>query len=145
MRHILRLYGQQIRQALAGCETPRQRIEAIIGASFASEHFSRQTISAWTSFYVQAQTSEPARRLLRIYQRRLHANLLHDLRPLVGERADQVAHSIAALIDGVYIRYALGQDNPNGQSASELVSGYLDLVLSAPVPSTDTTQSGNLR
>ena len=36
-----------------------------------------------------------ARRLLNVYRRRLHSNLTHDLRPLVGSRAGEVAERIA--------------------------------------------------
>ena len=60
------------------------------------------------TFYVQAQTNPQALRLLRIYQNRLRSNLTHALRPLCDDPRD-VAGTLAALIDGLYIRAALAE------------------------------------
>ncbi len=129
MRHILGQYGGQVRAELAGAKTPRARLEAIIHASFAADNFHPEVISAWLNFYVQAQTSDQARRLLRVYQRRLHSNLVHGLRPLIGGRAQPVAQGIAAMIDGFYIRHALHEVRPDGPAAMAMVTEYLDLQL----------------
>ncbi len=130
MRHILGIYGAQVRGALAVAKGPRARLEAIIRASFEAGNFRSEVISAWMNFYVQAQTSEGAKRLLHVYQARLHSNLLHGLRPLVGARAPMLADNIAALIDGLYIRHALRGADPDGKAASERVLDYLDAMLS---------------
>jgi TetR/AcrR family transcriptional repressor of bet genes len=130
MRHILRGYGQQVRTELQHTKTPRTRIQAIIRASFAPDNFRAETISAWMNFYVMAQNSVETRRLLTVYQRRLNSNLLHNLRPLVGDKATEIATNIAALIDGLYIRMALNDGMPDGQTASKSVLDQLDLMLS---------------
>ena len=109
MRHTLALYAAEVRAALAGARGPRARLEAVIGAGFASSNFQPQVIAAWLNFYVLAQTSPEAHHLLTIYQRRLHSNLVHDLRPLVGDRAAEVAERIAGLIDGLYLRQGLAR------------------------------------
>jgi TetR/AcrR family transcriptional repressor of bet genes len=106
MRHILSEYSAEVRAALAGAETPRQRLNAIIEANFARSCFSGPVVNAWMTFYAQAQQSEAAARLLKVYQRRLHSNLVHALRPLTSDH-QKVAETTAALIDGVYIRAAL--------------------------------------
>jgi len=131
MRHILSVYGAQVRAALAGAQNPRQRLEAIIRASFEAGNFRPEVISAWLNFYVQAQSVDGARKLLRVYQGRLHSNLVHDLRPLVGARSDLVADTIAAMIDGFYIRHALRGVTPDGRQASRQVLACLDLMLEA--------------
>ena len=95
------------RAALAAAEGPKGRVQAIVRASFATSSFRREVIGAWLNFYVLAQTLPEARRLLGVYQCRLQSNLVHSLRPLVGLRAEAVARSLGALIDGVYIREAL--------------------------------------
>ncbi len=130
MRHILGIYGAQVRGALAVAKGPRARLEAIIRASFEAGNFRSEVISAWMNFYVQAQTSTGAKRLLHVYQARLRSNLMHDLRPLVGARAPMLADNIAALIDGLYIRHALRGADPDGKAASERVLDYLDTMLS---------------
>lgn len=107
MRHVLALFGAEVRGALAGATNPRERVEGIVRACFAPGSFRREVVSAWLNFYVLAQTEAEARRLLGIYHRRLNANLIHDLRPLVGPRAATVAEALGALIDGLYLRAAL--------------------------------------
>ncbi|MBS0572558.1 MAG: transcriptional regulator BetI [Proteobacteria bacterium] len=131
MRHILTLYGAEVRGALAMAGTPQERLRGIVRASFSAVNFRREVISAWLNFYVLAQTLPEAKRLLRIYQRRLHTNLCHDLRKIVGARADDVARGLGAVIDGVYIREALKQSSPDGDGAVSMALTYLSLELEA--------------
>jgi len=108
MRSILTLYGAEVRGALATAHDPRARLRAIVAGSFAPGSFRREVISAWLNFYVLAQTNPQAHRLLRVYQRRLRSNLRHELRQLVGSRAEVVARVRAALAEGAPDRsYAL--------------------------------------
>lgn len=133
MRHTLTVYAAGVRGALAMAKGPEQRLEAIVRASFASSNFRREVVAAWLNFYVLAQASDDARRLLAVYQGRLRSNLTHDLRPLVGARASDVADRIAALIDGVYLRQTLGlkhgQGQPDEAAAVATVMGCLTLEL----------------
>lgn len=130
MRHILKIYGEEVRHHLRRASGPRARIEAIVRASFASSNFRPEVIAAWLTFYITAQTSPEAVRLLTIYKRRLRSNLLHGLRPLVGVEAERAAEGIGALIDGLYIRHGLGA--ADGAAATALVLDHLDRVLAAP-------------
>ncbi|MBP1806257.1 choline-binding transcriptional repressor BetI [Rubellimicrobium aerolatum] len=125
MRHVLTVFGAEVRGALATADSPRARVEAIVRASFSAGSFRREVIAAWLNFYVLAQTMPEARRLLSLYRRRLRSNLVHDLRPLVGERAGRVAEGLGALIDGVYLRQALAGTSPDRAAAAEMVLGYL--------------------
>ena len=129
MRAILSIYGAEVRGALAAAEGHRGRLRALVRASFAPGSFRREAIGAWLNFYVLAQTAPEARRRLAVYQRRLHSNLMHDLRPLLGQRAPGVARGLGALIDGVYIRAALLPGPADGRSAAALVLDYLDREL----------------
>lgn len=126
MRHILSLYGAEVRGALAvaGAE-PQARLQAILRASFSPGNFRRETVGAWLNFYVLSQTVPEARRLLAVYQRRLRSNLLVGLRPLVGTRAETVATGLGALIDGVYLREALKPGPPDSVSAVATVMDFV--------------------
>jgi len=126
MRHTLAAYGAEVRAALSRAHTPRDRVEAIVRAGFSEANFQRETIAAWLNFYVLAQTGEAAQRLWTIYQRRLRSNLVHALRPLLGDLATEAAERIAALIDGVYLRQGLRQAQPDREAAVRLVLGWLD-------------------
>jgi len=106
MRHILAEYGAEVRAELHKTDNVADRARAIIRASFAPSCFAPATVSAWMTFYVQAQTNPGALRLLRIYQARIRSNLTHALRPLCDEPVAAAA-TLAALIDGLYIRAAL--------------------------------------
>jgi TetR/AcrR family transcriptional repressor of bet genes len=124
MRHILSVYGAEVRSALgaAGAD-PAARLSAVIRASFTEASFRREAVAAWLNFYVLALTLPEARRLLAVYQRRLRSNLLHCLRPQVGARAGEVAERLAALIDGVYLREALSGRAPDRAAAVAMVEG----------------------
>ena len=130
MRHILTEFGQLVRAGIAKSDRPIVRLNAIIDASLSREQFAEEIVAAWLVFYVQAQRSAEASRLLRVYARRLHSNLVHDLKALVpGQRAHDIAEGMASMIDGIYIRHALQGVAPSRLEARELVRDYLRLTL----------------
>lgn len=125
MRHVLTLYGAEVRGALVQAQGSRDRLRAILRASFSAGNFRRETVGAWLNFYVLAQSVPEARRLLAVYQRRLRSNLLHDLRPLSGARAGAIADAAGALIDGLYLREALKGGPPDGAAAVAMIDAFL--------------------
>jgi TetR/AcrR family transcriptional repressor of bet genes len=130
MRHILTELNSDVRKALAASGTLRERLSAVIAVNFSKTQFQPEIIAAWLAFYVEAQKSEPLRRLLRVYARRLHSNLMSGLTGLLPRpEAERVAEGIAALIDGLYIRRALKDGTPNAASAIALVEDYLETKL----------------
>ncbi|KQZ12924.1 MULTISPECIES: choline-responsive transcriptional repressor BetI [unclassified Mesorhizobium] len=130
MRQLLADLGTDLGKALAKASTPRRRISAVIAVNFNAAQFREETVHAWLAFYVEAQNSLMLRRLLRVYARRLHSNLMSGLMPLVGRpEATRMAEAIAALIDGLYIRRALRDGLPNPASAAALVEDYVDAKL----------------
>jgi len=129
MRAILSDYGASVRARLATARTPRARLDAIVAASFADENFAPEVVAAWLVFYVQAQRRPAFRRLLRVYHARLRANLRAGLRPLAGARAEAVADSLGALIDGLYLRAALSDRPATGAEAAAVVRAHLDAAL----------------
>ncbi len=129
MRHVMTVFGAEVRGGLAQAQGPRARIEAVVRASFSTGNFRREVVAAWLNFYVLAQTMPQARRLLSVYRRRLQSNLTSDLRPLTGARAPAIAQAMAALIDGVYLHQALLRGTPDRAAATALVLNHLDLEL----------------
>ena len=129
MRHILSLYSAEVRGALSMAKSPRDRIEAIIRASFTPAQFRPEMVSAWLNFYVQAQRSDAARRLLHIYQRRLRSNLHHAFRQLASAHAQTLTRGTAAMIDGLYIRQALGEGGIAPETAIDVLLHYLETSL----------------
>ena len=126
MRHILSLYGAEVRGALHLAHGPEARLKAILQASFSASNFRRDAIGAWLNFWVMAQTVPEAKRLLAVYQRRLKSNLLAALRPLAGDKAEAVAEGLGALIDGLYLREGLKSGAPDGAAAVATAVDYLN-------------------
>jgi TetR/AcrR family transcriptional regulator, transcriptional repressor of bet genes len=126
MRHILTLYGAEVRGALAVAEGPQGRIRAVLAASFSAANFRREAVGAWLNFWVLALSVPEAKRLLAVYQRRLRSNLLAGLRPLAGDRATELADGLGALIDGLYLREVLKSGSPDGAAAVEVALSYLE-------------------
>jgi TetR/AcrR family transcriptional regulator, transcriptional repressor of bet genes len=130
MRALLTELAQDLRGALAGKATPRERLSLIVDVNFSDKQFTAGTVAAWLSFYMEAQRSPVMRHLLSIYARRLRSNLMFDLLKLKPrETALQIANGIAALIDGLYIQHALKAGGPSRANALALIEDYLDSKL----------------
>lgn len=130
MGHILTTLGQHVRQEMALMDTPILRLEAIITASFHPRNFTPEVISAWLAFYVQAQNSNAAKRLLRVYARRLNSNLMYNLCQLTDRtHAARIAQGLAAMIDGFYIRHALQDQTPARLETMAMVAEYLHMQM----------------
>lgn len=127
MRYILRTYGRSVSDTLPG-RGQRGRLNAIVRASFAPQNFQRETVSAWVNFYALALINPEARRLLRVYHRRLRSNLVIALRPLADDPG-RIAETVGALIDGVYLRAVLIPGGVDAQAAEKLILDYLDEAL----------------
>ena len=129
MRQLLTVYGAEVRGAIAASEGPlggpQGRVRAVLIASFSPMNFRRDVVGAWLNFWVLAQSVPAAKRLLAIYQRRLHSNLVVGLRPLAGARAGAIAAGLAAMIDGLYLREALKIGAPDGAAAVRMAMDYL--------------------
>lgn len=136
IRSLLTQLTHDAVKALKSARTPREKLSALIRVSFQSDQFTPQTIAAWLAFYVEAERSEEMRRLLVVYVRRLHSNLMSGLRPLCpADDASRIADGAAAMIDGLYIRQSL-RSAPLGIDASvALVEDYVSGQLrSHPLP-----------
>ena len=132
MRYILAVYGAEVRGALRAAQTPKDRVTGIIRSSFSPANFRQDVIAAWLNFYVLALTSPEAGRLLRVYHRRLHSNLVYALRQLVGDdAAPDVAKRISGLIDGLYLHYALNPSDSDGEHAEARVLASLENEIAA--------------
>lgn len=129
MRQLMTVYGAEVRGAIAASASidagPLGRVRAVLIASFSPMNFRRDVVGAWLNFWVLAQSVPAAKRLLAIYQRRLHSNLVVGLRPLSGARADGIAAGLAAMVDGLYLREALKLGAPDGAAAVRMAMDYL--------------------
>lgn len=131
MRSILRTYGALIRANLVGKIEPVERLTAIFETNFSPSQFEDGAVAAWLNFYVLAQTSPEAQRLLALYHRRFHSNLVYSLRPLAGDAAHGIAERLGGLVDGLYLRFALNRSHVDPGPAVAQVLKALEVELSA--------------
>tara|TARA_R110002020_G_scaffold136630_1_gene304537 strand:+ start:6127 stop:6720 length:594 start_codon:yes stop_codon:yes gene_type:complete len=130
VRALLRDLRTDAELALKAARSHRARVSAVIAVSFSDKQFSDEVVAAWLAFYVDAQRAPEIRQLLSIYARRLHSNLMSGLSPLAGESdAERIAEGAAAMIDGLYIRKALGT-GPAWHDAAALVEDHVETQLS---------------
>ncbi|TWB15748.1 TetR family transcriptional regulator [Rhizobium sp. ERR 1071] len=129
--HLQRLRDSVV-TALREAKTPREKLSAVIRVSFQADQFALETIAAWLAFYAEAQRSEETRRFLVIYARRLHSNLVANLKALcpAGD-AGRIAEGAAAMIDGLYIRQGLRSAPISTEASIALTEDYLTTHLNA--------------
>ena len=129
--HLQRLRDSVV-TALREAKTPREKPSAVIRVSFQADQFAPETIAAWLAFYAEAQRSEETRRFLVIYARRLHSNLVANLKALcpAGD-AGRIAEGAAAMIDGLYIRQGLRSAPISTEASIALTEDYLTTHLNA--------------
>lgn len=131
MRSILRSYGAQVRANLEGKVDPIDRLTAILETNFAPSQFDDGAVAAWLNFYVLAQTSPEAQRLLSLYHRRFRSNLVYSLKPLAGTAAQGIAERLGGLVDGLYLRIALNRAQVDPAPAVAQVLKALEVELTA--------------
>ncbi|MFZ2099104.1 MAG: transcriptional regulator BetI [Oricola sp.] len=130
MRRILSEFGADVQKRLKTRTDPVDRLHEIIAASFGPQQFDREIVAAWLAFYVQAQKSPDAARLLKVYAQRLDSNLVYNLRQVVDEAAARrISQGLSSMIDGFYIRHALQDRVPDREGTKRLVCEYLEMCL----------------
>lgn len=130
MRHLLAELRADAVARLSQAADPRQRLHAIIDACFGEAQFDEQVFSAWLALYGNARQSDRLRSILGIYHRRLKSSLLHELRRLLPEaEARRLAEGLAAMIDGLWLRYALTGKPDHPETPRALTRDYLDAFL----------------
>jgi TetR/AcrR family transcriptional regulator, transcriptional repressor of bet genes len=130
MRHLLAELRADAVERLSAAADPEQRIRAIIDACFGEAQFDEQVFSAWLALYGNARQSERLTNILTLYHGRLKSSLLFDLRRLVPDSdAERLATGIAAMIDGLWLRYALTGKPDHPETPRALTRDYLSASL----------------
>lgn len=131
MRHLLSFLQRDLLRSLElRPNDPRSRLMAIVDANFAGAQTEMQSAKTWLAFWAQAIHQPELARLQRVNERRLIANLRFYLRQLIP--ADEVrgtAQTIAALIDGFWLRAALSEGRLRSADAERLCRDYIDQAL----------------
>ncbi|MCH4090976.1 betaine-aldehyde dehydrogenase [Acetobacter sp.] len=132
----------EIMKRFLTARTPRERLQAVIDSLLARDQFQQEEGATWLSFWGQVPYVPTLKRIQRIYQKRILSNLSHDLKALLpGRDIHSLATSIAALIDGTWLRAALSDwQEADSTAARAQVTAFLDNQIalnqaSLPIPS----------
>ena len=102
---------KEVLRLLRLATTPQERLNAVIEGNFAPSVFSREVAQGWAASCGEAAFDPRFGRILKMIGRRLHSNLLYDLKKLVApERAQVVAAGIGMMIDGGWLKCAFSSE-----------------------------------
>lgn len=135
MRSMLEDLRVEMVARMCESETPRDRVLAIIDASFTQKQFSDEVMTAWLALYGSAKNSAALKRIFNIYARRLKSNLANAFGRLLNDAsAREAAEGTAAMIDGLWLQYALRGGEPDPGHARRHLQSYVDMQLTINGP-----------
>ena len=124
-------------------QQPENQIKAIIDSNFDSSQVNKTAMRVWLDFWSASMHIPELARLQRINDRRLYSNLKHQFLQLMPEdRANIAASGLAALIDGLWLRGGLIEDDGfDRQAARSIAYDYLDTQLELAKPKLQERQN----
>jgi TetR/AcrR family transcriptional repressor of bet genes len=126
-----RLLMEDVIARMRRAETSWQRLEAIVEGNFPAAAFIRNVAIAWLSVCAATNTNHNYERLQRLFHRRLESNLASAFAGMLDrKRLREASLSIAGLIDGLWLRKAVGDDIGRDE-AIEVVRRNMISLLSA--------------
>lgn len=131
MRELLQQLKVELIQRLDSTTTPRDRIEAVIDINFSKTQTNPLAAKTWLAFWSGAMHEPAFEQLQRINRMRLHSNLKYSFKALGLADPDQAAASLAALIDGLWLRGALSPEGIDIDHCIELCRRQADLLIQA--------------
>ncbi|MBW3695999.1 transcriptional regulator BetI [Vibrio sp. T187] len=132
MREILRQLSNTITTQLKALpeDAHHQRINAIIKGNFEGYQAENKVAKTWLAFWSYSMHDPQLKRLQRVNEKRLLSHLRIELKALLEpKQAELVAHGIASLIDGIWLRGTLNPDGINAANARAIINDYLDKQL----------------
>ncbi|PSW67401.1 transcriptional regulator BetI [Photobacterium leiognathi subsp. mandapamensis] len=132
MREILRRLSMSVTTSLS--QIPRDdhqgRINAIIMSNFDGYQAENKVAKTWLAFWSYAMHDAQLGRLQRVNEKRLLSHLKIELKGLLPpSQAELVAHGIASLIDGIWLRGTLNPKGIDANNARMIINDYLEKQL----------------
>lgn len=132
MREILRQLSTTITEKLKVLpkDAHVERINAIIDGNFVGYQAENKVAKTWLAFWSYSMHDAQLKRLQQVNEKRLLSHLKIELKALFSaEQVEVVAHGIAALIDGIWIRGTLNPQGIDADMARQIINDYLDKQL----------------
>ncbi|BBV01995.1 transcriptional regulator BetI [Providencia rettgeri] len=132
MRHIQYQLGFAVAmrlRMLTGAEA-KLRIQAIVEGNFDPTQTSEAAMKTWLAFWASSMHQPNLNRLQQVNDRRLYSNLSYEFgRVLNKADARMAAKGLAALIDGLWLRSALSNEQFPVKDALKITNEYIDMQL----------------
>jgi len=126
LRHLARDLASTAAAQMRQASSPRARVQAVIDTNLGPNQFERRIGTVWLAFWGQVPHSPRFARVQQAYQRRIASNLRHALRPLLAPKAAHaLAETIAAMIDGLWLRATLAGD-ADGHEVRSVAGTFVD-------------------
>lgn len=131
MRHLLsELHKNLMSEIASRPNSPHDRLMAILETNFSNVQTNSKSALTWIVFWGQSAHDPELARLQRVNERRLYSNLIYSLRPLLPESwLHDEAQTIAALIDGFWLRSAMSRGRIDFERGLDLCKAYIDQLL----------------
>ncbi|MEZ8826380.1 transcriptional regulator BetI [Vibrio amylolyticus] len=132
MRAILRQHSNTIGLLLQALpvDAHQQRINAIISGNFEGYQAENKVAKTWLAFWSYSMHDAQLKRLQRVNEKRLLSHLKIELKALLAkDQAELVAHGIASLVDGIWLRGTLNPDGIDAKKARAIINDYLEKQL----------------
>lgn len=131
---VMRLANSMLRdeviQLMNRAQTPRARLDAIIDGNFSPKFFKPEICNAWLSLCAEVPRNRAFARIQRAIHARMRSNLLSALRDLLpAERREAAVVGITAMIDGLWLRFGLGQSGLGHAEAMAQMTSIVGLHL----------------
>ena len=129
-----RVYYGDMRQYLINTITPvsdpRTRLRIIIDANFRPEQFTPQNAYTWVSFIARVPFNTEYRRFQNIVTRRLHSNLLFNLKQLLpSEKAEAATDKLITLLHGYWVQFGIDGDSIDCETVIQRMNLGIDRLL----------------
>ncbi|MCZ2720071.1 transcriptional regulator BetI [Marinomonas sp. 15G1-11] len=106
------------------------KVMIIVKTSFSHSQTQPEVVKVWMGFWALAMHSHVFLRLQRVYSKRLKTALVMELKAILDiQKAREVAHIVASLIDGMWLRGSL-DGGINKSYSTKLIRSYLELEIS---------------
>lgn len=109
-------------------KSSKEKVMTLVQASLNQSQTHPQVVKAWMGFWASAMHTPSLFRLQNVYYHRLHTALVVVLKEAFDiEKAREIAQTVAALIDGMWLRGCLSGGIDSVRSTRQ-IGTYLELV-----------------
>ncbi|PKA45048.1 transcriptional regulator BetI (plasmid) [Rhizobium sullae] len=127
MREANLVLSEAVSARLRQATTPYERLEAIIDGNFEARFFQPSICHAWLSLCAEVPREPQLARIQTVIHARMRSNLMSALVHLLPRaECEEVALTITALIDGLWLRAGLQSGGLSRDTALAQMRDYLD-------------------